>query len=195
MRRKKWKKRGMDMAKLIAFYSRAGENYFGGQYRTVAVGNTEKVANQIAEITGGTLFKIQQKVPYAADYESCIRQAKADQQAKAQPELAALPDSLDGYDEIYLGYPNYWGDLPMAVYTFLESLDWAGKTIHPFCTHEGSGLSGTERKIAAACKGAHVTPGLAIRGSDVDESKGRVQSWLSGQGGSGMESTQKGRFL
>ncbi len=165
------------MAKLIAFYSRAGENYFGGQYRTVAVGNTEKVAKQIEEATGGTLFQIRQKVPYAVEYETCIRQAKADQQAKARPELAELPGSLDGYDEIYLGYPNYWGDMPMAVYTFLEAFDWTGKIIHPFCTHEGSGLSRTEQKLAAVCKGARVTPGLAVRGSDVEAAASTVRAW------------------
>lgn len=167
------------MAKLIVFYSRAGENYFGGKYRNVAVGNTEKVANIIAEVTGGDLFKIEQKIPYAADYQTCIRQAKADQQSKARPELKALPDSLDGYDEIYLGYPNYWGDMPMAVYTFLEAFDWTGKTIHPFCTHEGSGLSSTERKIASTCKGANVAKGLEICGSYVDSSTERIRSWLS----------------
>lgn len=166
------------MAKLIVFYSRAGENYFSGQYRTISIGNTEKVANQIAEAVGGERFKIQQKAPYAADYPTCIQQAKADQQAKARPELEALPDSLEDYDEIYLGYPNYWGDLPMAVYTFLEAFDWTGKTIHPFCTHEGSGLSGTERKIASACKGARVTKGLGICGSDVDQSGESILRWL-----------------
>ena len=163
------------MAKLIAFYSRAGENYFGGQYRRVAVGNTEKAAQIIAEAVGGALFKIQQKVPYSEDYQACIRQAKADQQANARPELETLPDSLEGYDEIYLGYPNYWGDLPMAVYTFLEAFDWRGKTIHPFCTHEGSGLSGTEQKIARAAKGAKVAPGLAILGSRVEQSGEEIQ--------------------
>ena len=166
------------MSKLIVFYSRAGENYFSGQYRTVAVGNTEKAAHMIAEATGAELFKIEQNAPYAADYPTCIQQAKADQQTKARPQLAALPDSLDGYDEIYLGYPNYWGDMPMAVYTFLESFDWTGKTIRPFCTHEGSGLSGTERKIAAACKGADVKRGLAIRGSQVDQSREAILRWL-----------------
>lgn len=165
------------MAKLVAFYSRADENYFGGQYRSVAVGNTEKVANMIAEAVGGERFKIEQKAPYAADYQTCIQQAKADQCSHARPELTALPDSLDGYDEIYLGYPNYWGDMPMAVYTFLEAFDWTGKTIHPFCTHEGSGLSGTEQKIAAVCKGAHLTPGLAILGSEVDTAAGTVRLW------------------
>lgn len=168
------------MKKLIAFYSRAGENYFGGQYRTIAIGNTEKVANRIAEATGAELFEIRQKVPYATDYQTCIRQAKEDQRAKVRPELEALPESLDSYDEIYLGYPNYWGDLPMAVYSFLEAFDWTGKTIHPFCTHEGSGLSGTERKIACTCKGARVTEGLAICGSDVDTSAEKIQAWLSG---------------
>ena len=93
-------------------------------------------------------------------------------------ELVELPESLDGYDEIYLGYPNYWGDLPMAVYTFLEAFDWTGKTIHPFCTHEGSGLSGTERNIARTCKGARVTEGLAICGSLVDQSSEAILRWL-----------------
>lgn len=171
------------MAKLVVFYSRADENYFGGRYRNVEVGNTEKVARMIAEATSAVLFKIEQKVPYAADYQTCIRQAKADQQVKARPALKALLDNLDDYDEIYLGYPNYWGDMPMAVYTFLEAFDWTGKTIYPFCTHEGSGLSGTERNIARTCKGARVVNGLAICGSDVDESAEKVRSWLSGQRG------------
>ena len=166
------------MAKLVAFYSRADENYFGGAYRYISVGNTEKVANMIAQATGADLFKIEQVTPYAADYETCIAQAKKDLQSKARPELEKLPDSIDQYDEIYLGYPNYWGDMPMAVYTFLEHFDWTGKTIHPFCTHEGSGLSSTERKIEKTCKGAKVTRGLAIHGSSVDGAKATVEGWV-----------------
>ena len=167
------------MAKLIVFYSRAGENYFGGQYRYISIGNTEKVAGQIAEMVGGKLFQLQQRVPYSSKYETCIRQAQSDQRTQARPELVALPTDFEQYDEIYLGYPNYWGDLPMAVYTFLEAFDWTGKTIHPFCTHEGSGLSGTERKIANACPGAKVTKGLAICGSDVDHCQEAVKRWLA----------------
>ena len=166
------------MAKLVVFYSRAGENYFGGQYRSVTVGNTEKVANLIAETIGGNLFKIEQKVPYSSHYKYCTEQALAHKKANVRPELVKLPDNLDSYDEIYLGYPNYWGDLPMAVYTFLEAFDWTGKTIHPFCTHEGSGLSGTERKIAATCQGANVKKGLAICGSCVSQSGQAVLQWL-----------------
>lgn len=166
------------MAKLVAFYSRADENYFGGVYRYIEVGNTEKAAKMIAAATGAELFKIEQVQPYAADYQTCIDQAKRDLQVKARPKLMRTLDSLDGYDEIYLGYPNYWGDLPMAVYTFLEQFDWSGKTIHPFCTHEGSGLSGTERRIQQTCKGANVTRGLAIHGSSVDGAKTMIEGWV-----------------
>lgn len=166
------------MAKIIVFYSRADENYFGGAYRYIPVGNTEKVANMIAEVTRAELFKIEQVHPYAADYNTCIEQAKKDLQAKARPELVRTLDSLDGYDEIYLGYPNYWGDMPMAVYTFLEKFDWSGKTIHPFCTHEGSGLSGTEGKIKNTCKGAAVTSGLAIQGGFVSYAGAVIEEWI-----------------
>lgn len=166
------------MAKLVVFYSRADENYFGGAYRYIEVGNTEKAAKMIAAATGAELFKIEQVQPYAADYQTCIAQAKKDLQAKARPELVKLPDSLAKYDEIYLGYPNYWGDMPMAVYTFLEAFDWGGKTIHPFCTHEGSGLSGTEQKIKQTCRGAAVTRRLAIHGSSVDNAKTTIENWV-----------------
>lgn len=93
--------------------------------------------------------------------------------------VPGLPDDLDGYDEIYLGYPNYWGTMPMAVYTFLENYDLAGKTIHPFCTHEGSGLSGTVQDIKKAAPGAVVTKGLAIHGSSVDSAKPALEKWVS----------------
>ena len=86
------------MAILIAYYSRAGENYFGGAYRRVAQGSTEKVAKTLSELTGGTLLKIEQARPYSEDYQTCIAQAKRDLQANARPEAPNLPDSLDGYD-------------------------------------------------------------------------------------------------
>ena len=168
------------MDTLIAYYSRAGENYFGGAYKRIAVGNTEKVAKMIAEITGGELFKIEQAQPYSEDYQTCIAEARRDLQAHARPEVLSLPDNLDQYDEIYLGYPNYWGTMPMAVYTFLESYDLTGKTIRPFCTHEGSGLSGTENDIRRAVKGAVVAKGLAVRGSGVDGARSAIEAWIRG---------------
>lgn len=166
------------MKKLIAYYSRAGENYFSGAHRTIAVGNTERAARLLAELTGAELFHIEQKVPYSDDYDTCVAEARRDLRANARPELMALPESLDDCDEIYLGYPNYCGTMPMAVYTFLEHYDFTGKTIHPFCTHEGSGLSDTENDIRKAAHGAAVTKGLAIHGSHVDEAKSALAQWV-----------------
>lgn len=133
------------MAKLVVFYSRADENYFGGAMRYIEVGNTEKVARMIADATGAELFKIEQKVPYAADYNTCIDQAKKDLQKNARPELLHNMESIDPYDDIYIGFPNYWGTMPMAVFTFLEQFDWMGKNIYPFVTHEGSVFGKSER--------------------------------------------------
>ena len=99
-------------------------------------------------------------------------------QKKARPEVLDLPDDLDAYDEIYLGYPNYWGTMPMAVYTFLEHYDFTGKTIHPFCTHEGSGLSHTVQDIQNAAPGTRVTKGLAIHGSGTDSVKPALENWV-----------------
>lgn len=166
------------MKKLVAFYSRADENYFGGAIRNTTVGNTEKAAKAIADITGAELFKIEQKVPYSSDYHTCVEQAREDCRKSARPELASLPESIDEYDEIYLGYPNYCGTMPMAVYTFLEAFDFSGKTVLPFCTHEGSGLSNTENDIKNAAKGSTVKKGLALNGSRVDSARPIIEKWI-----------------
>ena len=166
------------MAALIAYYSRAGENYFGGEYRRIAVGNTEKAARMLAALTGGRLFRIDPIRPYSENYRACIAEAKKDLQSGARPALTEMPENLDAYDEIYLGYPNYWGTMPMAVYTFLENFSFSGKTIHPFCTHEGSGLSNTVKDIQKAAQGASVTRGLAIHGSSVDGSESDIEKWI-----------------
>lgn len=132
---------GIEMSKkLIAFYSRAEDNYVNGLIKTLEVGNTEVAAGIIKELTGADLFKLEQLKPYARDYNECIAQAQADQRQNARPDLKSFPEMLDEYDVIYLGYPNYWSTMPMAVFTFLEHFDFSGKTIKPFCTHEGSGL-------------------------------------------------------
>lgn len=166
------------MAKLIAYYSRAGENYFGGALKQIKEGNTAKAAKMLAKLTGAELFEIQQKVPYSDDYKECVAEAREDFQKNARPEVLNLPENLDAYDEIYLGYPNYCSTMPMAVYTFLEHYDFAGKTVHPFCTHEGSGLVHTEQEIANAAKGAVVKKGLAIHGSSVDKAEASLEAWI-----------------
>ena len=165
------------MPKIIVYFSRAGENYVSGALKTLAVGNTQKAAEILREITGADIFKIEPITPYSDSYNECIEQAKQDNQNNARPALKALPDSLDGYDTIYLGYPNYWGTMPMCVFTFLEQFDFGGKTIKPFCTHEGSGMGTSERDIKKLCRGAKVEKGLAIHGSRMNGAKAQLEKW------------------
>lgn len=164
--------------KLIAFYSRADENYFNGTLKMLTVGNTEAAAGIIKELTGADMFKIEQTKPYSKGYNDCIEEARADQQRNARPELKAFPESIDGYDVIYLGYPNYWSTMPMAVFTFLEHFDWKGKIIKPFCTHEGSGMGSSVSDIKKLCPGATVEEGLAIRGGSVEKSRKNIEGWV-----------------
>ena len=142
--------------KLIVYYSRADENYVSGVLKMLPVGNTEIAAGYIKELTGADMFKIEQKEPYSAGYNECIAQAQEDQKKDARPELVNMPDSIEKYSEIYLCYPNYWGTVPMAVFTFLDNFSFEGKTVKPLCTHEGSGMGRSEGDIKAHCKGAKV---------------------------------------
>ena len=167
------------MAKtLIAFFSRADENYFGGAMRYVKVGNTEIVANIMKDLTGADTFKIEMKDPYSPVYMTCIDEAKEDLRTGARPELVSMPESIDEYDTMVLAYPNYWGTMPMAVFTFLEHFDFSGKAILPLCTNEGSGMGSSERDIRRTCLGAEVKKGLAITGSAAANSKSSVERWL-----------------
>ena len=171
------------MAKtLIAFFSRADENYFGGAMRYVKVGNTEIVVDIMKNMIPADTFKIEMKNPYSPVYMSCIEEAKRDLRAKARPELVAKPESIDGYDTVVLAYPNYWGTMPMAVFTFLETFDFSGKTILPLCTNEGSGMGGSERDIRRACPGATVKAGLPITGSSAANCEGSLKRWLTANG-------------
>ena len=171
------------MAKtLIAYFSRADENYFGGSVRYVKTGNTEIAVNKIREMIDADTFKIEMKRPYSPAYMTCIQEAKKDLQAKARPELISLPASVDEYDTVVLAYPNYWGTMPMAVYTFLEAFDFTGKTILPLCTHEGSGMGGSERELKKVCPGAILKKGLPIGGGSVGSSDAAVKRWLADNG-------------
>ena len=171
------------MAKtLIAFFSRADENYFGGAMRYIKVGNTEVVCGIMKDLIEADSFKIEMKEPYSPVYMTCIDEAKKDLRANARPELVTMPESIDGYDTVVLAYPNYWGTMPMAVFTFLEAFDFTGKTILPLCTNEGSGMGGSVNDIKKTCPGAEVKAGLSITGSQAANSKASVQNWLSANG-------------
>lgn len=167
---------------LVVVFSRADENYSVGY---ITKGNTMILAEMIAEKTGSDLFEIQPAKKYPVDYDTCIDIAKKELNAKARPAILEDKD-VSEYDTVYFGYPIWWGDLPMCFYTFIEAHDWNGKKIIPFCTHEGSGLAGTERNLKRALSGAEVMKGLAVRGSTAQNDKAgaerAVDSWLNGLG-------------
>jgi len=164
---------------LIAYYSRKGQNYLDGRIVNLPVGNTEVAAKKIQAITGGDLFHIDTVVAYPKNYTETTEVAMAEKKTNARPELTDIVKDMDAYDVVYLGYPNWWGTFPMAVFTFLESYDFAGKTIIPFCTHEGSGLGSSERDIKKLCPSANVEKGIAIKGGSVNSADGAIQSWIS----------------
>lgn len=166
------------MSSLIAFFSRKDENYVGGILKNLDIGNTCRVANIIKEFTDGDTFEIEMKKPYSKSYNECIAETGTDQKNNARPKLISCPKSIAAYNTIYLGYPNYWGTMPMAVFTFLEHFDFTGKTIKPFCTHEGSGFGSSVKDIQKFCPTAKVEQGLAIHGSRIDKAEAEIKKWL-----------------
>lgn len=163
---------------LVAYFSRADENYNVGY---IEKGNTQVVAEAIAEKTGGTLFHIAPSEPYPSDYMECITLAKKEMNANARPAVVGDME-VEDYTIVFLGYPNWWSEVPMAVYTFVERHNWQGKTVVPFCTHEGSGLGSTENRLRRACQGATFLLGLAIQGTvaqtDREQVDKSVKGWL-----------------
>lgn len=174
-----------DGKKLVVFFSHTGENYNVGY---IEKGNTHIIADMIADATGADRFEIVPEKGYPKEsYDECIEIAKRELQQHARPAVKG-DIAIEDYDVIFIGYPEWWGEPPMCVYTFIDKHDWTGKTVIPFVTHEGSGMGSTDRKIAAACKDADVAigKGLAIEGKvaqeDSPEARERVDKWLEGLG-------------
>ena len=136
----------------------------------------------IAEEMNADTFESVRAAPYPKEYEACTDEANEEQNAKARPELIAASDNFGDYDVVFLGYPIWWGDMTMPVYTFIESRDFSGMTVIPFCTHAGSGLYGTVGTLKSKLSGANVLDGLAITGTAAqnkqDEAKQAVSEWL-----------------
>jgi len=149
---------------LVAFFSHSG--------------NTREIANQINEKTGGDTFEIRTVQVYPKDYDAVVEQAKQEQKSGFKPELKDKIKNLDAYSVVFIGYPNWWGTFPMAVVTFLSENDFSGKTIIPFCTHEGSGLGRSVEDLKKLCPKSTFLEGLAIRGSGVKEARKEVAEWL-----------------
>jgi len=137
------------------------------------------MAKVIQSSTGADLFEIDTAQEYPLGYTDTTRVAKGEYQKQARPELKKMLDSINDYDVIYLGYPNWWNTMPMACFTFLDAYDFSGKTIIPFCTHEGSGLGNSVRDIRKSLPSANVLDGYALTGSAVRSSHELIKAWLN----------------
>ena len=170
--------------KLVVYFSHTGENYNVG---VIEQGNTSIIADMIADATGADRFEIVPEKRYPHNYNECIAVAKKELQAGERPAVKG-DIAVEDYDVIFIGYPNWWGEVPMCVYTFIEKHDWTGKRVIPFITHEGSGMGGTDRNIAKACEGATTTvgKGLAVQGKVAQTNRisaqQSVKRWLNGLG-------------
>ena len=142
------------------------------------LGNTEFIATEIQKNLGGDLFAIETVQEYPGSHDPLLEFAYNEKSDDVRPELSTHIEDLSSYNYIFIGFPNWWGTMPMAMFTFLESYDFAGKTVIPFCTHEGSALGRSESDIAALIPEAELQKGLAVRGSNVDIAEDDVVSWL-----------------
>ena len=157
---------GADRNILIAYFSRTG--------------NTETVANMIAEETRGNLFAIVPETPYPEEYSACTTVAQQEQNDNARPALATHVENMDEYEVIFVGYPIWWGTMPMMLFTFLEEYDFNGKTIVPFCTSGGTGLGRSVSDIRTLCPDATVADGFTVSGSSAATAQDRVADWIAG---------------
>ena len=137
------------------------------------------MANLIAEQTGGTLFEIAPATPYTDDYDALLDVAQQEQAEDARPALAASVENWDSYDVVFVGYPDWWSDAPMVIYSFLESYDWTGKTLVPFCTSGGSGFGRSLDRLPDSAPGATILEGLHVSGSSAADSGEEVAEWIA----------------
>lgn len=163
---------------LIVYFSRPGKNYVNGEIVNLQVGNTETAAKILQKLTGGDIFRINTVKTYPEGYQEATEVAKEELNGNARPEIIGQVDNIADYGLIYLGYPIWWGTMPMAVLTFLEKYDLSGKSIAPFCTHEGSGMGHSERNIAQLCPGSRLLKGIALRGGNVHRAQDDIEKWL-----------------
>ena len=145
-------------------------------------GNTEQVAQLIQEATGGDLFEIVPATPYTDDYDELLDIARQEQSDGARPELAAQVENWGRYDTVFVGYPNWWSDAPMVVYTFLESYDWTGKTLIPFNTSASGGFGRSLDNLPESAAGATILEGLSFTERTLGDAQSEVPAWLDGLG-------------
>ena len=179
---------------LVAYFSRSGNTVWEDGVDAVTsasinvmqdgqfAGNAELLAGMARQVTDGDLFLIQTADTYPSGYRDTTDLAKVEQNNGVRPALASHVENMDQYDTIVLVYPNWWGNLPQPLYTFLEEYDFSGKTILPLCTHEGSRMGSTERTIASLCPDATLMDGLAVRGGSAAGAQSEVETWINNSG-------------
>ncbi|MBR4241269.1 MAG: NAD(P)H-dependent oxidoreductase [Eubacterium sp.] len=160
---------------LVNYYSRKGENYFGGALKHIDKGNTEIVAEFIRDAVGADLFEVETVKEYDKSYMVCIDEAKKELRENARPALKEYLSDISEYDNIVVAGPCWWGTYPMAIFSQLDKLDLGGKKVFPVMTHEGSGLASSAKDIKKYC--SDVGEGLAIQGALAESSKSAVEKW------------------
>ncbi len=163
------------MKSLVVFFSRRGENYAVGN---VKEGNAEHIAKIIEKLTDADIYEIIPIKEYARDYVACTQEAMDELKNQKRPEFKNPIASIDGYDTIYLCYPNWWGTYPRVVASFLEKYDFNGKIVKPMCTHEGSGMGSSERELKQTLPNSFIKRGLAIKGTNAHMSDKEIERWI-----------------
>jgi len=141
-------------------------------------GNTREIANQIHKIVGGDIFEIQVVKPYPDDYDAVVKQARQELDSGDKPALKTKVENINSYRSVFIGYPIWWYTIPAPVRVFLSEYDLSGKTIVPFCTHEGTGLGRSATDISKLCQKSTLLNGVAIWGKDVKTAQVIVSEWL-----------------
>lgn len=170
------------MKSLVVYFSHNKENYFGGEIRYLDEWNTSVVAKKIQKLLECDIFEIMPLHEYPEKYDECTKVAKKELQEQARPKISNLVSHIEQYENIYLGFPNWWSTMPMCIWTFLESYDLTNKHIYPFCTHEGSGMGQSENDLKKICSKSIIHQGFAIRGSNVNNCDNLLRDWLNKKG-------------
>ena len=167
------------MKTLIAYFSHIGENLQNNEIVELTKGNTEVVAEKIAELTGGDLYRIEEEDPYPFKYDDCLRRSRREDENNEHPAMkAGMKLNMADYDVIYIGFPIWYRTYPRIVASFLDDYDFTGKTIKPFCTNDEGTFGISLLEMQGALKGATLTDGLAIRGVDVLSSDDKIKGFV-----------------
>lgn len=164
---------------IVIYFSRRGENFIKGKIEELLIGNTEAAAYKIAEELNSKLLELKPVTAYPNSYQKTTKQAERERQQHTHVPYTIKGLDLENCETIFLGYPNWWSGLPQIVVSFIEDHDWQGKTIYPFCTHEGSGMGSSIEELRKLCPKATIKTGLSIRGSRVARSDTAIKNWLA----------------